>query len=136
MDLGTATEAISWWAVLAAAVSMFVLGGAWYGALFARRWQELVGLADDEVAAGTVRVFGIAGVASLVIAGVLGLFIGADAGVADASLAGLLAGLGWVAPALAMSYAFARRPTGLTVIDAGYHVLAFTLAAALLGWLG
>ena len=136
MDVGTAAEAVSWWAVLVAAASMFVLGGVWYGALFARRWQELVGLSDDEVTSGAARVFTVAGLASLVIAAVLGLFIGGEAGVGAGTTAGLLAGLGWLAPALAMTYAFERRSATLTLVDAGYHVVAFTLAGALLGWLG
>lgn len=35
-----------------------------------------------------------------------------------------------------MTAAFERRPAALTAIDAGYHVLAFTLTGSLLGWLG
>lgn len=136
MDLGTATGDLQWWAVLVAAVSMFVLGGAWYGAVFARPWQALVGLTDEEVAAGTGRVFGVAAAASLVIAVVLALFLGPDAGVGTGAVAGLLAGLGWVAPAMAMTNAFERRPGRLTLIDVAYHAVGFALAGALLGWLG
>lgn len=71
---------------------MFVLGGVWYGAAFARPWQALVGLSDDDVHSGTARVFAVAGVASLVIAVVLALFIGADAGLAAGAVAGLSPG--------------------------------------------
>lgn len=136
MDLGTAAAGVQWWAVVAAAASMFVLGGAWYGALFARRWQALVGLTDAEVATGTGRVFTVAALASLVVAAVLGLFLGADATAVEGAVAGGLAGLGWVAPAMVMTAAFERRRVALTAIDVAYHVVAFTLAGALLGWLG
>ena len=34
---------INWLAVLAAAVSSFVLGGLWYSALFAKAWQSAAG---------------------------------------------------------------------------------------------
>ena len=136
MDLGTAAAGVQWWAVVVAAASMFVLGGAWYGALFVRPWQALVDLTDDEVATGTARVFVVAAVASLVIAGVLGLFLGSDATIAEGTVAGGLAGLGWVAPAMVMTAAFERRPLALTAIDVAYHVVAFTLAGGLLGWLG
>lgn len=136
MELGTAVGELRWWTVPIAAASMFALGGLWYGALFARPWQALVGLTDDEVGSGTGRVFGVAAAASLVIAAVLALFIGVDAGLGTGVSAGLLAGVGWLAPALAMTYAFERRSPRLAAIDAGYHVLAFALAGAILGVLG
>lgn len=133
MDVGDVAGALRWWAVLVAAGSMFVLGGAWYGGLIAGRWQALVGLSDDEVAQGSGRVFAIAGACSLVIAAVMALFVGHQAGVSTGATAGMLAGLGWVAPALAMTFAFERRPAALAAIDAGYHVVAFTLSGAILG---
>lgn len=136
MELGVAAGAVTWWVVLVAAASMFVLGGIWYGALFARPWQALSGLSDEQVRTGTARVFGVAALASLVIAVVLALFIGPQAGITVGATAGLLAGLGWVAPAIAMTYAFERRPARLTLLDAAYHAVAFTVAGALLGWLG
>ena len=46
---------------------------------------------------------------------------------------GLLAGLGWVATGLGVTYLFERRPLRLYLIDAGYHVLSFAVMGAILG---
>ena len=35
---------VNWIAVIAAAVSAFVMGGLWYGPLFGKKWMALVGL--------------------------------------------------------------------------------------------
>ena len=35
--------AVNWLAVIAAALSMFVIGGLWYGPLFAKPWQRAAG---------------------------------------------------------------------------------------------
>ncbi|MBK7830374.1 MAG: DUF1761 domain-containing protein [Nannocystis sp.] len=40
---------------------------------------------------------------------------------------------GWVAPALTTTFLFERRPRRLLAIDAGYHVVTFTLMGAILG---
>ena len=40
---------INWLAVVAAAMSSFVLGGVWYSALFAKAWQSAAGLSDAQV---------------------------------------------------------------------------------------
>ncbi len=123
-------------AVLAAAVSAFLVGGLWYSPiLLGRVWQRLVGLEDEALSRGLARTFLLAGIASLVMALNLAAFIGPDAGVGFATFAGAAAGLGWVAPALGMTFAFERRPVGLWLVDAGYHIVSFTLMGALIGLL-
>ena len=44
--------AVNWLAVIAAALSSFVLGGVWYSALFAKVWQREAGLSDEQAAGG------------------------------------------------------------------------------------
>jgi hypothetical protein len=120
-------------AVLAAAALMFVIGGLWYSTLlFERPWRRLMGLAEAQ--APNPRVFLISFIAALVIAVDLAFFLAApNVDIAFGATAGLAAGLGWVAMALGITYAFERRPLPLWLIDAGYHVVAFTLMGALLG---
>jgi Protein of unknown function (DUF1761) len=123
-------------AVLVAAALMFVIGGIWYSGLaFERPWRRLVGLTEDQLrAANPARTFGLSFVAALVAAVNLAFFLAApNVDVAFGALAGLLAGLGWVAMAMGITYLFEQRPLRLWLIDAGYHVLAFTAMGALLG---
>ena len=135
MDLGSGAS-INPWAVLLAAVATFAVGGLWYSPLlFNRPWQRLTGLTDQALRAGSpARVFGLSFVAALVAAVNLAFFLsGPTTTLAFATLAGALVGGGWVATALATTYLFERRPPGLWLIDAGYHLVAFTLMGAILG---
>lgn len=122
-------------AVLLAALSMFLIGGLWYApALLGRRWARAGGFDLDAMAQGDkVRRFGVSGALALVMAAVLAGFVPPGSGVAGGAVAGLLAGLGWVAPALGMTYLFEQRPFALWAVDAAYHVVAFTTMGAVLG---
>lgn len=125
---------INWLAVLAAALSAFVLGGLWYSPwLFHRPWQAAVGLDEAALRRGTGVVFGGAFVCSLIAAVNLAFFLGEKATVGFGTFAGFAAGLGWVATGMTTTYLFERRPGRLTVIDAGYHVVSLTIMGTILG---
>lgn len=64
---------------------------------------------------------------------VLAMFLGPTASAFSGAVAGLLVGLGWVAPALTCTFLFERRPRRLLAIDAGYHVVTFALMGTILG---
>ena len=119
-------------AVGLAGVSAFIVGGLWYGVLFAKQWQQLVGLSDKEVARGAVRVFGGSLVLSLIMALNLAFFIG-NQGAAFGLFAGLAAGIGWVAMAFGVNYLFERRSIKLYLINAGYNVITFGLMGVIIG---
>ena len=125
---------VNWLAVLVAALSAFVLGGLWYSPiLFAKPWQRLAGLTDEQAAGGNKGViFGGAFVLSLIAAAMFAVFLGKQP-VAMATAYGVSAGLCWVATSFGINYLFERRPLGLWAINAGYHVLQFTLYGAILG---
>jgi hypothetical protein len=135
MDLARAAGAINPLAVLVAAALMFAIGGVWYSLLFERPWRMLVQLTDEQLKASSpARVFGLSFVAALVAAVNLAFFLAAPGvDIVFGASAGLLAGLGWIAMAMLITYLFERRPMGLWLIDAGYHVVAFTAMGALLG---
>jgi hypothetical protein len=123
------------WAVLAAAVSTFLIGGLWYSpALFAGAWQKAAGLSDEDLKRGSpARIFGGAFVLALVMAANLAAFLGRDAGLTWGMTAGALAGAGWVATAFGVIYLFERRPLKLFLVNAGYQVVAFVVMGAILG---
>lgn len=120
--------------VAVAAFTSFVLGGLWYGPLFAGTWKRLAGVSDDELAAGSpARTFGLAYVLAFVQAWVFAMFLGPAPALPFALGAGASAGLCWVGAAFGINDLFERRPFGLTAINAGYHTLAFTLFGLVLG---
>ena len=131
---------VNYLAVVAAALSSFVLGGLWYGPLFLGIWQQEAGVTAEQMEAGNpVVMFGGAFVLALVAA--YGMAIAVRAvGSADALAGfrdGLLVGLFFAATALGINYLFAQHTAALWAIDAGYAVLMFGLMGAILAaWPG
>src|SRR5262245_47611486 len=123
----------NWLAVLAAAVSSFVLGGVWYGALFGDAWLKAAGLTKEQAMAGNkAMIFGGSFVLSLISAATFAMFLG-EVEVTTGALYGLCAGAAWVAASYGISYLFEMRPLSLWLINGGYHTLQFTLIGAILG---
>jgi hypothetical protein len=128
---------VNWIAVIAAGLSAFVIGGLWYGPLFGKAWQALVGLSDEQVKSGSMaKIMGGSLVLSLIAAFVFAMFLGPDPDIGFATSAGFAAGLAWVAASFGISYLFEQRPLKLWLINGGYHTLQFTLYGAIIGWLG
>jgi hypothetical protein len=123
-------------AILAAALSTFVLGGLWYSPLlFGRAWMRTNGFTEDFLRGrSSVLTFGGAAGFALVMATNLAFFL-ADPGttVAWGVMAGLLAGAGWVAMAVGTIALFERRSWSYVGINAGFQVAAFALMGAILG---
>jgi hypothetical protein len=100
--------------------------------LFAKVWQREAGVTDEQLKRGTVLVFVGSFLLALVMAAVLAAFIG-DGGAGFGMLAGLAAGVAWVAAALGINYLFERRSLTLFAINASYNVVAFTAMGAIIG---
>ena len=125
---------VNWLAVLAAAISAFLLGGLWYSpALFGKSWQRAAGLSDEQLKAGNPgKVFGGSFVLALVAAATFAMFLG-KLPVGTATAYGFCAGLTWVAASFGINYLFERRSFGLFLVNGGYHTLQFTLYGLILG---
>ena len=125
---------INWIGIGAATVSAFVLGGIWYGPLFGKKWQALVGLSDDQVKnANMAKIFGGAFVLTFIAAFVFAMFLGPDITIGQGTAYGASAGLCWVAASFGINYLFAQKPFALLLIDGGYATSMFTLFGLLLG---
>jgi hypothetical protein len=125
---------VNWLAVLAAAISSFLLGGLWYSpALFMKAWQRGAGLTDEQLKGGNpAKIYGGAFVLSLVAAATFAMFLGKlPVGVATAY--GFCAGLAWVAASFGINYLFERKSLALFLVNGGYHTLQFTLYGLILG---
>ncbi len=122
-------------AVLVAAALSFAIGGLWYSPLlFAKAWMKEAGLSEQQTRSAPMgRIFGLAALASLVMAFNLAAFIGPKASLGFGLFAGAAAGLGWVAMSLGVIYLFEQRSLKLWLINSGYQVLAYTLMGGLLG---
>lgn len=134
MDMQQAFDSIHYWAVLAAAASAFLIGGLWYSALFSKVWMKTNGFTEAELRKASMgRIFGGSFVLALIIAFVLALFLGPERDAATGAMAGFMAGLFWVAAAMGITYLFERKPLVLFFINAGYHVVTFTVMGLILG---
>lgn len=128
-------SAINYAAVVVAALSSFLIGGIWYSPiLFAKPWMADNGLSKEDLEQGRpLKIFGGAFVLSLLIAINLAFFLGAKAGLAWGATAGALAGFGWVAASMGITFLFERKPLRLFVIDACYHGVAYAVMGAIIG---
>ncbi|MGE4072415.1 MAG: DUF1761 domain-containing protein [Lysobacterales bacterium] len=125
---------VNFFAVIAAAVASFLLGGLWYSPLlFAKVWQREAGVSDAQMQnANMGMIFGFAFVLSLVAAFVFALFLGPRPPLALGLGAGTSAGLCWVASSFGINYLFERKSLKLFLINGGYHTLQFTLIGLIL----
>lgn len=134
MDIADAATGINWLSVILAAVSAFVIGGLWYGPLFGKAWVAASGLSEQELASRSMPlVFGVSLLLMLAAAVNLEMFVGAGATVLFGAMAGLFAGLGWVATFLGVIYLFEKRAPALWLVNGGYAVVALTVMGAILG---
>lgn len=126
---------VNYLAVLVSAVAMFVLGGLWYSALFAKPWMSVVGKTEAELrAASSPLLYVAAFVAALVTSFVLALVLH-NVG-ATTVRAGLLWGfhcwLGFAAATSYIHYLFSLRSNKHWLIDTGHSLASFLVAGAIL----
>jgi hypothetical protein len=123
------------WAVLAAAISAFVLGGLWYAPfLLGGLWKKANGFAANEPPPGDAKIFILSFVLSLVMALNLAMFLNdPKTNMAWGATAGFLAGFGWVAMGIGIVSLFERRPWSYVFINGGYLTVALVIMGAILG---
>lgn len=126
---------LNYLAILAATAASFVLGGLWYSpVLFGKIWMVETGITEESAQQrNMVKVFGLAILATLIVAFNLAAFLGPEASLTSGAFYGFLAGAGWVALAFAINDLFEGRTLRLFAINAGYHTLSFTLMGAIIG---
>ena len=125
---------VNYFAVIAAAVATFALGGLWYSpALFGKAWQREAGVSEAQMKnANMALIFGLTFVLSLIAAWVFALFLGPVPPMSLGLGAGFSAGLCWVAASLGINYLFERKSFKLWLINGGYHTLQFTIIGLIL----
>ena len=127
---------INWLAVLAAAMSTFVLGGLWYSpALFGRTWMSVNKFTDADLAKSSMaKIFGLAFVFAVVMSANLAAFLAEPKTTASwGATAGFLAGFGWVTLGIATISLFERRSAKYVLINGGYMTVSFVVMGLILG---
>lgn len=134
MDFQQSFESMNYFAVVVAALSAFVIGGLWYSVLFEKSWMKENGFTQEDLRnSNMAKIFGGSFFLSLVISFILALFLGADRDAMSGAMAGFMAGIFWVAAAMGITYLFERKSLKLFLINAGYHVVTFTIMGLILG---
>ena len=134
MDLATSMGNINWLSVIVAAISAFLVGGIWYGPLFGKAWMKEFNFTEEDLKQRSVpKTFGLSLLLAFVAALNLEMFTGPEADVIFGTMAGLFAGLGWVAAFLGILYLFEMQSLKAYLINAGYCIISLTLMGAILG---
>ncbi len=132
MDFSKAWSELNWLAVIAAALSTFVIGGVWY-TVFDRVWTKANGFTAEFLKTRNMGlVFAISLILSFAMALNLALFVG-NSGLGFGLLAGFLASLGWVLPAFGIVALFEKRSIPYFLVNGGYILVSFLLMGAIVG---
>ena len=127
---------INYPAVAVTAIVMFTLGALWYSpALFWKKWKSLVRMTDEEVRSGKpVKIYGLTFLAFFVAAFVLAqvLRLTNPATVLEGIQTSVWIWTGFVASTMLIHNLTQRKSLALWAIDAGYQLVAFCAAGAIL----
>ena len=127
---------INHFAVVAAAIATFVIGGLWYSPLlFHKAWMDANGLNESELKkTGMGKIFGLSFLFSLIMAYNLAAFLAApDTTALWGAAAGALAGIGWVGLSIGILSLFERRSWKYVLINGGYFGVSFVVMGVILG---
>src|ERR1700754_2833029 len=99
---------INLWAVLAAGVSSMILGGLWYSpVLFGKAWSAASGVTEAQAqSANMAKIMGTPSLPAVIGAALVAMFLGPRPAPLFATMAGLSAGLCWVAGSFGINYLF------------------------------
>ncbi|MEO8486835.1 MAG: DUF1761 domain-containing protein [Betaproteobacteria bacterium] len=121
-------------AIIAAALSTFVLGGLWYSRrLFGRAWGRANGATQPSGEGHPVRAFGLSFAFALVAAFAYAVIVPAPENASQAAVQGVMVGAGIVAASFGIHCQFANRSTALWLIVGGTHAAQFLLYGLILG---
>jgi hypothetical protein len=134
MDMQSAFQNLNWLAIIVAAVSAFLLGFIWYSLLFQKRWMKENNFTEESMkGAKLLKIFGLSFLLMMFASFNLAMFIGKNAGGVFGTMAGFMAGLGWVFTFMGVTYLFERKSLALFLINGCYSVVSLTLMGLIIG---
>ncbi len=131
---------VNWLAVLVAAVSNMIIGGLWYGPIFGKKWQALMGWSHstpEQMAAmkkGMGKSYFIMFIAALVMAYVFAhtiSYAGAKT-LMDAIAVAFWTWLGFIGTVTLSSVLWEKKPKALWVLNNGYWLVSLIVMAKIL----
>ena len=129
------TETINWLAVVAAAISAFVLGGIWYSPLlFGNAWMKENNFTTETVKRGNKRrIFGWALIFSLIMSVNLAMFLNTpDMNTVEGLTYGLLSGV-WAFSIIAIVGLFEMKHWRYIIVNGGYGLISLGIMGAIIG---
>lgn len=124
---------LNWLAIVAAALSFFLIGGLWYS-IFEKPWMAENKLTKELLQQRKLPlVFGASFFFSIIMSFNLAMFIGPKADCTYGLMAGFLTGFGWLFFSLAVIALFEKRSVRYVLINGGYITVAYSVMGAILG---
>jgi hypothetical protein len=131
---------VNYLAVGLAALAAFFLGFLWYTVIFAKPWQELIGMGSKGSGKGSTAETPNLGrlligslILEIIMAYMLASFIGTGASLMTGLHYGFVVGLAWVSLAFGVNYMFEGKPFKLWLINGSYNVVVFSVMGAIIG---
>ena len=132
MEITLNFEFVNWWAVLAATIAVFLIGGAWYSpALFGRFLDRDKANTDSD--RNIAVLFFVAFVLQWLSASMMAAVLGPNSTAIYGLQVGLLVGSFFVATSLGITRIFENRPMKLLFISGGYHIVCFGTMGLIIG---
>jgi hypothetical protein len=127
---------VNWWAVIVAAIVMFVLGAIWYQPLFGKQWRALMSVPEGSRPEGFTTALIVGIITDLIMAYVLARFIVHYTPISLASgiLVGFLAWVGFVGTVLIGQVFYEKKPFQLWLINNSYLLLGLLIMGGIIGW--
>ncbi|MDQ6828392.1 MAG: DUF1761 domain-containing protein [Gemmatimonadota bacterium] len=123
-------------AVLVAGIAIFALGGLWYSpVLFAKKWMELRGITEAEMKTESLPLqYAMVFLCGLITAWVMAVILNhfPNLTLTRALEAAFLCWLGFAAVTSYATAIFSMKPKALWLIDSGFNLVSFLVAAAIL----
>lgn len=123
--------------ILLAALAAFLLGFAWYTALFGKIWQAETGITDEQAQSNMLMTHGLGFIMMCTIACGINIIVGYHAPeeqtFAHGAFHGLMSAVFYAVPAMVIHYGYQRKSFKLMLIDGGYLLSFFALIGGVLG---
>ncbi len=129
-------QTLNWFAIIAATLSNFLIGGLWYSPLlFGKQWMAENNFTEENLKKSNMsKIFITTFLFSFIMAFNLAMFLNDDKTTTSwGVIAGFLAGFGWVAMSMFIIGQFERKTTRYMLIHAGYVTISFIIMGLIIG---
>jgi hypothetical protein len=117
-------------------LAAFLLGFAWYTALFGKAWQAETGITDEQAQEGMVMTHGLSLLMMIIISYginyVINLHESADQTFVHGAFHGILSCVLYGLPLLVVHYLYQKKSLKLLLIDGGYALAFFALSGGVM----